>query len=315
MCRTRDILGRPYPGTHPKVRKSIIVGTSSWADPGFVEEWYPPGLPARDRLPYYAERFEAVEVNATFYAVPAARTVARWAEITPAGFTFDVKLHRLLSRHSAGGDALPPPLRAGAALGPRGRVRLDDRLEAALADAHLEALEPLMAAGKLGAFLLQLSPAFSPHAHTLDELAPLLDRLAPHPVAIELRHRSWTRKGRLEPALAWMEDHGAAWVGVDAPQGEQVTLIPPVDAVTNPALAYLRAHGRDQDAYVRGRSVAERFAYRYDDDELREIGARAHELAQAAERVHVIFNNNRGSDAPVAAERMRALLGADAARA
>ena len=44
----------------------IVVGTSSWADPGFVDEWYPPGLPARDRLPYYAERFEAVEVNSTF---------------------------------------------------------------------------------------------------------------------------------------------------------------------------------------------------------------------------------------------------------
>ena len=58
----------------------IVVGTSSWADPGFVEEWYPPDLAARDRLPWYAERFEAVEVNSTFYAVPGEKTVARWAE-------------------------------------------------------------------------------------------------------------------------------------------------------------------------------------------------------------------------------------------
>ena len=87
----------------------------------------------------------------------------------------------------------------------------------------------------------QLSPAFSPHEHALDELTPLVDRLAPHPVAIELRHRSWTRKGRLEPALGWMEEHGAVWVGVDAPRGDQITIMPPVDAVTNPALAYLRA--------------------------------------------------------------------------
>jgi len=185
---------------------------------------------------------------------------------------------------------------------------LDDHLEAALAEAHLEALEPLAGTGKLGAFLLQLLPGFSAHEHALDELAPLLGRLAPHPVAIELRHRSWTRKGRLEPALAWMEAHGAVWVGVDAPAGEQITIMPPVDAVTNPALAYVRAHGRNQEGYVRGRSVPERFAYRYDDAELEEIGTRARELAQAAERVHVMFNNNRGSDAPVAAERMRALL-------
>jgi uncharacterized protein YecE (DUF72 family) len=187
-------------------------------------------------------------------------------------------------------------------------VRLDGRLEAALADAQLEAVEPLVAAGRFGAFLLQLSPGFSPHSHSLDELAPLVARLAPHPVAIELRHRSWTRKGRLEPALAWMEEHAAVWVGVDAPAGDQITIMPPVDAVTNPRLAYLRAHGRDAEAYVRGRSVAERFAYRYDDAELGEIGARARELAGAAERVHVMFNNNRGSDAPVAAERLRSIL-------
>jgi uncharacterized protein YecE (DUF72 family) len=288
---------------------SIHVGTSSWSDPGFVDEWYPPGLAPSDRLPYYAERFDAVEVNSTFYAVPAARQVARWAEITPDGFTFDVKLHRLLSRHSAPLDSLPKELREQARTGPRGRVRLDERLEQALADAILDAVAPLADAGKLATFLLQLSPAFSPHEHRLDELATLVERLAPHPVAIELRHRSWTTRGRLEPALGWMEEHGAVWVGVDAPRGKQVTIMPPVDAVTNPAVAYLRAHGRNAEGYVRGRSVAERFAYRYPDDELEEIGARARELAGKAEQVRLHFNNNRGSDAPVAAERMRELLG------
>jgi uncharacterized protein YecE (DUF72 family) len=288
---------------------SIKIGTSSWSDPGFVEEWYPAGLPARDRLPYYAKRFDAVEVNSTFYAVPAARQVARWAEITPDGFTFDVKLHRLLSRHSAALDSLPKPLRERTKTGSRGRVRLDKRLEQALADAMLDAVAPLADAGKLATFLLQLSPAFSPHDHSLDELESLVERLGPHPVAIELRHRSWTTRGRLEPTLAWIEEHGAVWVGVDAPRGRQITIMPPVDAVTNPAVAYLRAHGRNAEGYVRGRSVAERFAYRYADEELEEIGARARELAASAEQVRLHFNNNRGSDAPVAAERMRELLG------
>jgi uncharacterized protein YecE (DUF72 family) len=289
--------------------EKIRIGTSSWADPGFVEEWYPPDLPARDRLPYYAERFDAVEVNSTFYAVPAAGQVARWAEITPDGFTFDVKLHRLLSRHSAAENSLPPALREGARTGPRGRVTLTRKLEVALADALLEAVAPLADAGKLATFLLQLSPGFSPHEHKLDELAPLVERLDPHPVAIELRHRSWTTRGRLPHTLGWMEDHGAAWVGVDAPQGKSITIMPPVDAVTTPRVAYLRAHGRNAEGYVKGRSVAERFAYRYPDDELEEIGARARELARTAEQVRLHFNNNRGSDAPVAAERMRELLG------
>ena len=274
-----------------------------------MEEWYPAELAASDRLPYYAERFDAVEVNSTFYGVPAARQVARWAQVTPDDFSFDVKLHRLLSRHATPLSSLPKPLRERAETGSRGRVRLTARLEAALAEALLEAVAPLVGAGKLATFLLQLSPAFSPHDHQLDELAPLLDRLAPHPVAIELRHRSWTTRGRLEPALGWMEDHGAVWVGADAPRGRQVTIMPPVDAVTNPAFAYLRAHGRNAEGYLRGRSVAERFGYRYKDSELQEIGARAQELAARAEQVRLHFNNNRGSDAPVAAERMRELLG------
>src|SRR5687768_2973504 len=100
----------------------LVIGTSSWADPGFVEEWYPPGLPARERLPWYAEHFDAVEVNSTFYAVPDAKTVSRWAEVTPDDFTFDVKLHKALSRHAAALDALPPDLRDTATVRGRGRV-------------------------------------------------------------------------------------------------------------------------------------------------------------------------------------------------
>ena len=295
----------------------IVIGTSSWADPGFVEEWYPQELPARDRLPYYAKRFDGVEVNSTFYALPAVRTVARWAEVTPDGFTFDVKLHRLLSRHAAGEDSLPGALRGRARLGPRGKVVLDNGLQDALCDATLETVEPLVAAGKLACLLLQCSPSFAPQSHSLDELASLVARLAPHPVAIELRHRSWVGPERLEDTLAWFESAGAVWVGVDAPTGRSVTIMPPVDAVTHPSFAYLRAHGRNAKGYVSGRSVPERFAYRYSDAELREIAGRAKVLAENAEQVRLQFNNNRGSDAPVAAARMRELVGqvADSAHA
>ena len=78
----------------------ILVGTASWSDPGFVEHWYPKKMPAGDRLAWYAQHFEMVEVNSTFYAAPDARMVERWCRSTPDGFIFDVKLHQLLSRHS-----------------------------------------------------------------------------------------------------------------------------------------------------------------------------------------------------------------------
>lgn len=287
----------------------IVVGTSGWADPGFVEEWYPKGLPERERLPWYAKHFEGVEVNSTYYAVPAVATVRRWAQVTPDAFTFDVKLHQTLSRHSATVDHLPKDLRDAVDTTPRGRVRPSADLDRELAKRYKKAVKPLIDAGKLSSFLLQLSPAFKPPSHDLDELDVLMAELAPHPVAIELRHRAWLSEDLREDTLEWFADHAAAFVAVDAPQGKPPTMLPPLDAVTRDDLAYLRAHGRNARGWVKGRSVAERFAYRYDDAELQELVARAEGLAEEADTVRVMFNNNRGDDAPVAAARMRELLG------
>ncbi len=291
----------------------IVVGTSSWADPGFVEEWYPQGLPARDRLAWYAERFDAVEVNSSFYAVPERPTVERWVQVTPPGFTFDVKLHRLLSRHSADLKSLPADVRELARTNERGRVVLTPELEAAMVDETLAAIAPLEEGGKLSAFLLQLSPSFKPKGHELDELASLVERLAPRPVALEFRHRGWVEEKRLEDTLAWLSEHQVAFVCTDSPQGRAPTMMPPVDAVTRDDLAYFRAHGRNAEGYMKGRTVAERFAWDYSDEELRELVGRAEGLASDAEIVRIMFNNNRGADAPKAGERMRELLGQVAA--
>ncbi len=145
-----------------------------------------------------------------------------------------------------------------------------------------------------------------PSAH---ELALLVERLAPHPVALELRHRGWVEEKRLEDTLRWLSDHGAVFVCTDSPQGKAPTMMPPVDAVTNDDLAYLRAHGRNVEGYMKGKTVAERFGWDYSDEELRELAGRAEGLANDAEIVRIMFNNNRGNDAPKAGERMRELLG------
>jgi uncharacterized protein YecE (DUF72 family) len=287
----------------------ILVGTSSWADPGFVKEWYPPKMAARERLPWYAQRFQTVELNSSFYAVPDRTTVHQWVAATPGDFVFDVKVHRALSRHAAPLDSLPPDLRDGVATTERGRVRLSTELELALAGRLVEETAPLAEAGKLGAYLVQLTPAFAPHRHELEELDGLVDALAPHRVAVELRHRGWVRDKRVERTLGWFSERGVAFVCVDAPPGDEIPIMPTLDAVTSDRLAYLRAHGRNTEGYLHGRSVAERFAWRYSDEELEEIGGRVGSLAEQAGEVHVAFNNNRGDDAPTAAQRFRALLG------
>jgi uncharacterized protein YecE (DUF72 family) len=289
----------------------IIVGTSSWADPGFVEEWYPPGMPARERLEWYSRRFEAVEVNSSFYAIPEPGTVARWAEVTPAGFVFDYKLHRALSRHAATVDSLPPDMREDLEVGARGRVHLTPSLERELVTRTIEAAKPLEQAGKMGAFLLQLTPSFSPSRHQLDELTTLVDALGDRPLAIEFRHRGWVEDDRIESTLEWLTEHRAAFVAVDAPKEVHVPIMPDVDAVTRPDLAYVRLHGRNAEGYLKGKSVAERFGWDYSDEELREVAKRAQGMAEDAEFVHVMFNNNRGADAPTSARKFRMLMDQD----
>ena len=93
-------------------------------------------------------------------------------------------------------------------------------------------------------------------------------------MAIELRHRAWVSKDRIDATLGWFSERGVAFVCVDAPPGEHVPIMPPIDAATRDDLAYFRIHGRNTDGYMTGKTVAERFGWRYEDHELEEIGER-----------------------------------------
>src|SRR6185369_2385347 len=110
--------------------------------------------------------------------------------------------------------------------------------------------------------------------------------------------------------LNFLKKHNIAFVNVDAPAAEHFTIIPSdIDAVTTPDVAYLRLHGRDPKAYLTGKTVATRFNYDYDDNEVEEVADRGRKLAKEADKVHVVFNNNALDYAPRAATRLRAALG------
>ena len=288
----------------------ILVGTASWSDPGFVERWYPKGMPAGERLGWYAQHFDMVEVNSTFYAVPDVRMVERWSKNTPDNFVFDVKLHQLLSRHSAQAKLLPPELQRRAETDEKGRVILTPEIEEAVAQTFLSSLEPLRRAEKLGALLLQLSPAFSPRKHHLDELEQLLQVTRDYQIVIEFRNRNWVIDEQLAKTLDFLRQHKAAFVNVDAPAAEHFTIIPSeLDEVTTPEVAYLRLHGRNAKGYLTGKTVATRFDYNYSDEEIDEIAERSKKLARDTREVHVVFNNNALDYAPRAATKLRAALG------
>jgi uncharacterized protein YecE (DUF72 family) len=293
-----------------KKSSKILVGTASWSDPGFVEKWYPKKMPAAERLGWYAQHFEMVEVNSTFYSVPDARMVERWSASTPDQFTFDVKLHQLFSFHSTPAKLLPPDLQRRAKIDEKGKVQSNSALQETLMETFLRSVSILRAAGKLGALLLQLSPAFSPRKHELDELLPVIEMVRDYELAIEFRNRNWVVGERLGSTIEFLRKHRVVFVNVDAPAAEHFTIIPSdLNEVTNPRLSYLRLHGRNARAYLTGKTVAARFDYDYSDEEISDIGERTKDLAREATNVHVIFNNNNLDYAPRAALRLRRALG------
>lgn len=244
---------------------------------------YPTDLPSKERLRGYAQHFDRVEVNSSYYATPTGKTVGTWIEQTPPKFTFDVKLHRAFSqspRKSAEGD-LPAQL--------------------------LEAMQPLVEAKKLGVFLLTLAPFFGPDRHSLEELDGVIEKLQPHRLAVELRHRAWVDGGALDATLDYFRRRKLAWVALDLPRLEAAAVLPAIDEVTNPQVAYMRLHGRNP-RYLEATTAAERHEHDYTPRELGEIAKRARKLATQAKDVHVTFNNHAHDFAPKAALAFRRLL-------
>jgi len=292
------------------VSGKILVGTASWSDPGFVERWYPKKLPAGDRLPWYAQHFDLVEVNSTFYSVPEPRMVERWCAATRNDFKFDVKLHQLFSFHSTAVKLLPPDLQSHVKIDAKGKVEPTHETQEALLKIFLRGTAIFRSAGKMGVLLLQLSPAFSPRKHELSELEPLIDMLHGYELAIEFRNRNWAIGDQLQSTINFVRKHETIFVNVDAPASDHFTVMPSdVDEVTNSDVAYLRLHGRNAKAYTTGKTVAARFDYDYNEKEIAEVAERSRKLAREARDVHVIFNNNNLDYAPQAAIRLRKALG------
>ena len=149
------------------------LGCPSWSEPAWRGSLYPPGSQSRDFLPLYAQVFNAVEGNTTFYAQPSADTVARWAECMPAHFRFCAKLPREISH---GGD-------------------LREQLSAA--EGFRRLLAPLGA--RVAPFWLQLPASFGPQR--LAELHTFLEPWSAGELAVEVRHPAFFAKGEEERAL------------------------------------------------------------------------------------------------------------------
>ena len=300
----------------------IRVGTCSWADESLSKHWYPPGLKPAERLPYYAERFDTVEVDSTYYHLPVEEMVARWAERTPDGFVMHVKAFGVMTRHPVKVEQLPPDLRDDAPLDERGRVDRPPReFRAEIFKRFHQALEPLRAAGKLGGILFQLPPYVVFKNTSLEYVEWASEQVGGDELMVEFRHASWLDDENRAETLRFLERLGATHVIVDAPRIEGAkNVVPTVLALTSPTL-YVRFHGRNAGTWnKRGGGAQERFDHLYSKDEFGEWVQPLRELAGEAEQAFALMNTNKWNEGPEGrmipqgaanAQALRALLEAE----
>jgi uncharacterized protein YecE (DUF72 family) len=268
------------------VPATIRLGTCSFADEGLVKTWYPRGVStSKARLAFYSERFDTVEVDSPYYHLPDPDVTARWAQRTPPEFVFHVKAHKTMTGH--------------------------EPAEQATAFAEFRSsLEPLELSGKLRGILLQYHPRFKKSDEAKEELSrvrALLDPLVP---LVEFRHRSWLEEDERADTLSFLERHGLAYVSVDAPRTRASNVLPPVAAATH-RVAYVRFHGRNVKTWnIRSEKSSDRFDWMYSQNELAEWVEELGGLADAADEVYAMFNNNRDDFAPRSAVLLRGLLDA-----
>lgn len=304
-------------GPMPARIANVRVGTASWTEKTLLDSgaFYPPSVttPAA-RLRYYARHFPVVEVDATFYALPAERMARAWVERVPADFRFGVKAFAALTQHPFVPARLPPDLRV--ALGPtlarRPRLyarELPGEIVEQIWRRFSAALAPLRDAGVLAYVLLQFPKWFPRSRTSLAYLDACRERLRV-PLAVEFRDPSWLAGERAARTFDFLRERGLAYVAVDEPQGTPAS-VPPLAEVTNDDLAVVRFHGRNAEVWNRpGVSVVDKFGYQYSRAELREWQPRIEGLASRARSVLVLMNNCRSHYAVQNAKELATILAA-----
>jgi uncharacterized protein YecE (DUF72 family) len=277
----------------------VLVGTASWTDPTMTASgvFYPVGSDtAEERLHYYASTFPVVEVDATYYALPAERTAQLWVDRTPPDFTFDIKAHALMTGQGTETKRLPKSIREALPAELQAKTRiyakdLPDELRDEVWSMFRAGLAPLADRGQLGSILLQYPKWVFPSSENRAQIEDAVERLDGWTCAVEFRNASWLNEKNAERTARFLAERNIPFVMVDEPQGFKSS-VPPEVLVTSSELALVRFHGRNADTWEKkGITPAERFRYLYSRDELSEWVPRIREVAKEAKEVHLMFNN------------------------
>ncbi len=255
---------------------SVRVGTSGYSFKDWVGSFYPAGMKPADHLAFYAQHFDCVEVNVTYYRVPDAKLLDGMLQRTPDGFDFILKLHGDMTHKRSRDPALYREFTA--------------------------ALAPLADAGRLQGLLAQFPYGFKNTQENRAFLAELRQTLQPHALFTEFRHESWVA----EPVFCWLRNLQLGWVCVDEPP--LPGLVPPIVRATTDR-GYVRFHGRNSKTWFdAGPDTGDRYDYLYSEAELREWVTRIRQLVQETRTTYVFFNNCHAGQAPANAQALKELL-------
>jgi uncharacterized protein YecE (DUF72 family) len=267
------------------------VGTSGWNYPTGKGTWngifYP--LPEDrergfDELRFYAERFNTVEVNSTFYGQPRPNVTLGWVRRTPDDFDFSIKLYQKFTHPGMATDPGP--------------------VTQADVDAFKGGIEPLAAAHRLGVMLAQFPASFQRTREAEDYLGWLLRTFSDYAMAVELRHHSWSD----EPAatLALLDPHRAAWVQIDEPKFDS-SIRQDLQPNGN-ELFYLRFHGRNAAKWWDHESAEDRYNYLYSSAELAPLAQKARDARALVKKAYLYMNNHFSAQSVANAVTLRKML-------
>lgn len=254
----------------------ILIGTSGFSYDDWRGHFYPPGIQKREMLPYYAESFQTVEVNSTYYALPHPATFVQMSAKVPPDFQFAVKAHKEMT-HSGG------------------------ELNHEAFVTFRRALEPLIEQGQLGCVLAQFPWSFKPEPENRAYLEAFRSELPDVPVVVEFRNSGWVS----DETLALLRELDLGFCCVDEPRLHG--LMPRVALATS-RIGYVRFHGRNAKKWWKHEQAYERYDYLYAEDELREWISKIEQLAESTDRLFVFFNNHYEGKAGENARMLAGLL-------
>ena len=290
---------------------TLRIGTSGWSYPSGKGAWngvfYPPtrskraGTAGFDELRFYAAHFDTVEVNSTFYGQPRAEVTRGWVERTPHGFEFSLKLYQKFTHPKMFKEAAlkSAPGSGGSLLDLLAQVTQSD------IDDFRRGIDPLASAGRMGALLAQFPPSFKDSPESRDYLAQLLRAFSDYPLAVELRHRSWS--DAVGDTLSMLNACGAAWVQIDEPKFRFSIRQNYLPNVTS--FYYMRLHGRNAAQWWRHDKSEDRYNYLYSAEELREFSDVAGAAKELVKKSYLYTNNHFSAKSVVNAVMLKAQLG------